>query len=122
MECRLQYAPSWSCKVVLRFHFDSLGKPLPEVREVPFGSMLTNKTEVEDRLRRAQRAILCPTLAPEVFLTGTRNHDTTHVAQTFSQNCVCIRVAGPKVPDLFFFDLPGKTRSLPIPSRTGEPG
>ncbi|KAG8877756.1 hypothetical protein FRB97_003128 [Tulasnella sp. 331] len=58
-------------------------------------------------LRRAQLAILHPTMDTGVFLGDSEPITAGHMAQTFSQNCVCIRVAGPDVPDLYFYDLPG---------------
>jgi hypothetical protein len=77
------------------------------MREVPFGPTLYNKREVEQVLRRAQRAILRPTLDASVFLDDSDLNVPGHPALTFSANCVCIRVAGPEVPDLYFYDLPG---------------
>ncbi|KAG9014026.1 hypothetical protein FRB94_000223 [Tulasnella sp. JGI-2019a] len=106
-ECRLKYGPSWACTVTLRFHVDTEGKPLQEVREVAFSPTLTDKDEVEKILRRAQRAILRSTLDPTLFLNDEDLRITGHPAQTFSQNCICIRVSGPQVPDLYFYDLPG---------------
>ncbi|KAG8879139.1 hypothetical protein FRB97_001919 [Tulasnella sp. 331] len=91
-ECRLQGGPSWTCTVTLRFHVDTEDKPLPEVREVPFGPAVTDKDEVEKVLRRAQRAILRSTLDPSVFLNDEDLHTNEHPAQTFSQNCIIANV------------------------------
>jgi hypothetical protein len=107
MECRLQHAETWSCTIVLRFLVDSTGKPLDEMREIPFGPTLFSKKEVEQVLRRAQRAILRPTLDATVFLDDSDLNVAGHPPLTFSSNCVCMRVAGPEVPDLYFYDLPG---------------
>lgn len=106
MECRLQYAQNWSCQVVLRFQYDAHGKARTEMKEVPFGGIIYDKNEVTTRLERAQHAILNPNIAPESILKGDvqSNSDTL----TFSANCVCVRVAGPNVPDLYFYDLPGE--------------
>ncbi|KAG8988905.1 hypothetical protein FRB94_010065 [Tulasnella sp. JGI-2019a] len=106
-ECRLQYGPTWTCTITLRFTVDAEDKPLQEVREVPFGPPLADKDEVEKVLRRAQRAILRSTLDPAMFLDDRDLSTSGDPALTFSQNCICIRVAGPQVPDLYFFDLPG---------------
>jgi hypothetical protein len=108
MECRLQNAPTWSCNIILRFQYDSAGRPLADTREVQFGPTLDNKTDVEQALRRAQRAILRPTLDHSFFLDDEDLKTGGHPPQTFSSNLVCIRVAGPTVPDLYFFDLPGE--------------
>ncbi|KIO31593.1 hypothetical protein M407DRAFT_67741 [Tulasnella calospora MUT 4182] len=107
MECRLQYADTWSCKIFLRFHVDSTGTPLPHMREIPFGPTLFNTEDVERMLRRAQRAILRPDLDPSSFLDDSDLH-VFGIPLTFSGNCVCVRVEGPNVPDLYFYDLPGK--------------
>ena len=56
MEVRLQSATRWSCKVSLRFQYDSRGNPLLDVHEQDFGPTLYNKADVERTLRRAQRA------------------------------------------------------------------
>ncbi|KAG9036512.1 hypothetical protein FS837_001657 [Tulasnella sp. UAMH 9824] len=106
MECRLQYADTWSCKIFLRFHVDSTGTPLPHMREIPFGPTLFNTEDVERMLRRAQRAILRPDLDPSTFLDDSDLH-VFGIPLTFSGNCVCVRVEGPNVPDLYFYDLPG---------------
>lgn len=106
MECRLQYAETWSCKIFLRFHVDATGAPLVHMREIPFGPTLFNTEDVERMLRRAQRAILRPNLDPSAFLDDSDLH-VFGIPLTFSGNCVCVRVEGPKVPDLYFYDLPG---------------
>ncbi|KAG9012240.1 hypothetical protein FRB90_006763 [Tulasnella sp. 427] len=106
MECRLQYGETWSCKIFLRFHVDSTGTPLPHMREIPFGPTLFNTEDVERMLRRAQRAILRPDLDPSSFLDDSDLH-VFGIPLTFSGNCVCVRVEGPNVPDLYFYDLPG---------------
>ena len=113
MECRLQVGPVWSCQIVLRFQYDARGQTLDPMREVEFGEVLFDKMEVERMLRRAQRAILRPTVDPKKFLDDSDLHIIGHSPLTFSQNCVCIRVSGPSVPDLYFYDLPGKRKMIP---------
>lgn len=112
MEVRLQYGSTWSCDITLRFQYDSRGHPLDEVHEHPFGPTLYEKYEVERALRRAQRAILRPSLNPSLFLDDSDLNMNNYRSRTdelsFSANCVCIRVVGPNVPDLYFYDLPGK--------------
>ncbi|KAG9043513.1 hypothetical protein FS837_009473, partial [Tulasnella sp. UAMH 9824] len=106
MECRLQYGQVWSCQISLRFHVDRTGRPLATIRDVPFGPTLCNAEDVEKILRRAQRAILRPELDPTLFLDDS-DLQVFGVPLTFSGNCVCIQVAGPNIPDLYFYDLPG---------------
>ncbi|KAG8898578.1 hypothetical protein FRB99_007344 [Tulasnella sp. 403] len=107
MECKLQQGPLWSCSIMLRFHVDSAGRPLMDIREVVFGDTLYDKREVVRMIRRAQRAILRPTLDASVFLDDSDLDVAGHPAQSFSANCVCMHVTGPQVPDLYFYDLPG---------------
>ncbi|KAG8913176.1 hypothetical protein FRC00_002893 [Tulasnella sp. 408] len=106
MECRLQYGDTWSCNVMLRFEFDSGGNRLSTPREVSFGSLITDKADVTARLRRAQRAILRPTIDANKFLDDS-DLETNGASLSFSKNYVCIHVQGPEVPDLTFYDLPG---------------
>jgi hypothetical protein len=65
---------------------------------------------VEDRIRRAQRAILNPSKPFEQFLTDTE--DIQDSALSFSSNFVSLQISGPDVADLSFCDLPGAFLSL----------
>lgn len=107
MECRLQFASTWSCDIVLRFHTDKDGQLLRELREFTFGPTLYDRNSVEQMLRRAQRAILRPTIDPPKFLDDSDLKIEFPPPLSFSSNCVCIRVAGPNLADLYFYDLPG---------------
>ncbi|KAG6846291.1 hypothetical protein H0H93_014836, partial [Arthromyces matolae] len=73
-----------------------------------FGEVISTKSEVEDRIRRAQWAILNPTLrnahGARHFLTG--DHGET-LELTFSNSFVSLQISGPDVADLSFCDLPG---------------
>ncbi|KIO15556.1 hypothetical protein M407DRAFT_34852 [Tulasnella calospora MUT 4182] len=106
MECRLQFGETWSCKVMLRFEFNSDGNRLPTPREVSFGAPISDKAEVTLRLQRAQRAILRPSIDSDKFLDDS-DKKISGESLTFSKNYVCIHVQGPDVPDLTFYDLPG---------------
>ncbi|KAG8931126.1 hypothetical protein FRC01_001827 [Tulasnella sp. 417] len=116
MECRLQQAATWSCQVVLRFQYDATGQALAEMKEVSFGPIIYDKDEVAERLERAQRAILSPSTSPDLILKDIHSGSGE---LTFSANCVCVRVAGPNVPDLYFYDLPGVIANV---SDTGKEG
>jgi hypothetical protein len=108
LECRLEYTTNdWSCQVFLRFERDALGDPLENVVEHDFGPILTDKNAVEAVLRRAQRAILRPSLDHKLFLGDRDLKIKDHPSLSFSSNCVCMRITGPDVPDLYFYDLPG---------------
>ena len=108
MECRLQSGSRWSCDISLRFTVDSQGRTLPQMRTVAFSETLYDKSQVQDRLRQAQRAILRPTILDhKLFLNNTDLQIQDPPALSFSANCVCVDVQGPDVPDLYFYDLPG---------------
>ena len=67
-----------------------------------------DKDDVEDRIRRAQRAILNPSTDFRRFLDGEFDSDDTHTRElTFSTNAVCLQISGSDVQDLSFCDLPG---------------
>ena len=71
-----------------------------------FGGVIYDQSEVEDRIRRAQRAILNPKKLPKDFLD---NEDEEELVSelNFSTNCVSLQISGPEVADLSFCDLPG---------------
>jgi hypothetical protein len=87
-------------------------KPLDKVSEVRFGPLITDKGHVELALRRAQAAVLNPSLPDTSFLAcsvdelknGARGNQRT---LPFSRNVVCVDLEGPSLTDLNFIDLPG---------------
>lgn len=83
-------------------------------QNIPFGPDIRDKKSVEERIRRAQRATLCPGISPEAFLSGP-DEDLSTRELTFSKNCVSLEISGPELTDLSFCDLPG-TPSLFLPS------
>lgn len=114
MEVRLQSSHDpWWCQVFCRFEVDTYGKPLPAVREVTFGPRITDPDKVEGVLKRAQLAILNPSVLDAtkfVELTLPLEEGTLPLGSTeqleFSPNLVCVDVSGPEVTDLAFVDLP----------------
>ena len=107
-ECRLSYSDlPWSCKVVLRKTVDKQGQPLGIAENIPFGHVITDKKDVEERIRRAQRAILNPSFSHEIFLSGPDGEPDGGPELSFSKNCVCLELSGPDLTDLSFCDLPG---------------
>ncbi|PCH35504.1 hypothetical protein WOLCODRAFT_145834 [Wolfiporia cocos MD-104 SS10] len=111
-ECRLSYsAEPWRCRVSLRFTTDADGQPLGQARNEQFGELIFNKAEVEERIRRAQRAILNPSVSPRHFLDGL-DEDPDDGERTFSSNCVSLEISGNDVADLSFCDLPGLIASV----------
>lgn len=73
---------------------------------IPFGAIITDKSHVEERIRRAQRAILNPSISHETFLSGP-DGEPDERELSFSKNCVCLELSGPDLTDLSFCDLPG---------------
>jgi hypothetical protein len=107
-ECHLVHSTApWQCIVSLRFMTGESGQRLDPVRMVPFGPPIKDPKEVEERLRRAQRAVLNPTVDSQRFLE--RNQPIIENALNFSTNCVSLEIRGPEVTDLSFCDLPGKS-------------
>lgn len=91
------------CSVSLQLNTAADGNTLPNPQKIPFGEPITEKSEVTERVRRAQRAILNPSTPPDVFLSGA---DTAQEL-SFSKNRIVLHIAGPDVDDLNFIDLPG---------------
>ena len=120
MECRLSNtSEAWSCRISIRWEYGDDGKRADEVSEVAFGDVLLNKGDVEPMLRRAQAAILNPTIPLSHFLDadidtlragGVKVSGSKPLA--FSRNVICVDLAGPELVDLSFVDLPGEFRWL----------
>ena len=88
------------------------GNKLNGIRETPFGGCITNKDEVEDRLRRAQLTILYPDIEESEWLRcppGDLDKLSTrsNKALGFSRNVVCVDLDCDGLTDLAFIDLPG---------------
>ena len=98
----------WSCRITLRFSYDSKGKPLrtPPVA-VPFQTV-SNPKDVEIWLKRAQAAILTPDTDPKVFYNKTSDELKSSEKLPFSFNTIEILVKDPEGTDLSFVDLPGE--------------
>lgn len=106
-ECRLSYSDErWKCIISLRFITDAKGQPLNQIRNELFGPTIFDKSQVEERIRRAQRAILNPSTPYRRFFEGEDEDPDGHEL-TFSSNCVSLQISGKDVADLSFCDLPG---------------
>jgi hypothetical protein len=113
-ECRLSYSEHpWRCVVSIRFITDPSGAALGQARSERFGKPIFDKGEVEERIRRAQRAILNPKTPVQTFLEG-EDEDPEERQLTFSKNCVCLEISGEDVADLSFVDLPGTNITLSV--------
>ncbi|GAA6042060.1 hypothetical protein JCM8097_004088 [Rhodosporidiobolus ruineniae] len=120
MEVRLRSSRmSWTCRIFLRFETHPDGSSIEVVREVPFGPALTSPDDVEAALRRAQLAVLNPSVRDVEAFLKLSDADVLKAKEgkllvansaqqlTFSDNLVCLDVSGPSVTDLAFLDLPG---------------
>ncbi|KAF9461844.1 P-loop containing nucleoside triphosphate hydrolase protein [Collybia nuda] len=108
-ECRLSRSNEpWKCVVFLlrmqngQMHSEQFGSPIME----------SEKSKVEDRIRRAQRAILNPSGQSNYYLTVDHINDTSDAELSFSRDCVSLQISGPDVADLSFCDLPGLIASV----------
>lgn len=124
MECRLsQSTHPWQCQLSLRFEFDNGGRRKDDVREVIFGKPVMDRDNVELAIRRAQAAILNPSIPYTRFLELPERDIRDGKAVdgqkplAFSKNIVCLDISGPDVTDLSFVDLPGTI----TPSNTCSP-
>ncbi|KAJ6458250.1 P-loop containing nucleoside triphosphate hydrolase protein [Mycena sanguinolenta] len=108
-ECRLSRSDApWKCTVELRIITDKKGQPLGQARTEAFGEPIADKAAVEDRIRRAQRAILNPSKPVLSFLDDFEDDATV----SFSTNYISLGITGPEVADLSFVDLPGLIASV----------
>lgn len=88
-------------------------KALNAISEIAFGPPMTDPSLVEDAIRRAQLALLNPSVNPLEFVTYTLTEPEEPLPLNskkklgFSKNVVCVSVEGPNVADLTLIDLPG---------------
>ncbi|KAJ1570046.1 hypothetical protein HK096_004459, partial [Nowakowskiella sp. JEL0078] len=109
---------NWSCSIKLRFEFDSHGRTLSKPREIAFGPEITNQSELELWVRRAQKVLLNPSYDPQKYLdikfdnsAAARDKDARSNELKFSRNVVCLDVRNAGV-NLTLIDLPGIIRSV----------
>ncbi|KAG1746767.1 P-loop containing nucleoside triphosphate hydrolase protein [Suillus paluster] len=121
-ECKLSRSEGpWKCIVKLHITTGPSGQPC-DVTNVSFGSPITDKADVEDRIRRAQRAILSPSIDAQKFLYDSDLDDRTaeEAELSFSKNSVSLEISGKDVADLSFVDLPGLIASVGSTGRDGD--
>lgn len=99
--------------VSLRFITDPQGQLLGQARNEVFGSIIYDQSQVEERIRRAQRAILNPTKQSKFFLDNDDDDILIPGSLSFSTNYVSLQISGPEVADLSFCDLPGALYIFP---------
>lgn len=108
---------AWSCDIALHFKYDEYNRPLPlaNVKKLPFGETILDKSRVELALRRAQAAILNPSRSMNEFLSMSesdldvfrRVDSSKHGIIKFSRNTICVTIHDPSGANLCFLDLPG---------------
>ena len=114
-ECRLSSSEEpWQARVSLRLAVDKYGSPLDKTTIRRFGEIITSKLDIEDRIKRAQLAILNPSTPSDDFLTVDLPFTQTNESR-FSKNSIILDISGPGVDDLAFVDLPG----VYLPTRSG---
>ncbi|TFK21930.1 hypothetical protein FA15DRAFT_644882 [Coprinopsis marcescibilis] len=112
-ECQLSHSNTpWKCEVSLRFITDGKGQLLGQARKTSFGGVIYNKSEVEERIRRAQLAILNPNKPAKQFLEGDDAELHFDDSLSFSSNFVSLKISGIGIADLSFVDLPGLIASV----------
>ena len=79
---------------------------------------------MEERIRRAQRAILKPSKPLDAFLTAPEADAAKKKPSelAFSKNCITLQISGPDVADLSFCDLPGMSFGFSAFVRPGDAG
>lgn len=105
----------WNCQVKLRREVnDETRLPALDQREILFGELITDPQDVEAMLRRAQLAILNPSVESDKFvdldvdaLEGAEAPLGSKKQYSFSENLVILEIKGPNVLNLTFIDLPG---------------
>ncbi|KAG1731844.1 P-loop containing nucleoside triphosphate hydrolase protein [Suillus paluster] len=121
-ECKLARSEeAWKCIVKLHITTGPSGQPC-DVTNVSFGPPITNKADVEDRIRRAQRAILNPSIDAQKFLYDSELDERTaeQAELSFSKNSVSLEISGKDVADLSFVDLPGLIASVGSSGKDGD--
>ena len=118
MECRMitNASAEWTCQIKIRREIeDATGqKILSEQIEKPFGAPISHPPDVEQMLRRAQLAVLNPSVPSDDFV----NYDLADLDEdvpplnsdkqySFTPNLVILEISGPRVLNLTFIDLPG---------------
>jgi hypothetical protein len=113
-ECHLVSSEEpWRAQVSIRLTVDKYGNPLDKTTIRLFGDAITSKFDVEERIKRAQLAILNPSTLADNFLTVHLPFTQTNESR-FSKNSIILDISGPGVDDLVFVDLPGACRAILI--------
>ncbi|KAF9650942.1 hypothetical protein BDM02DRAFT_1001795 [Thelephora ganbajun] len=106
MHCRLsQSSEPWKCAISLNFH-SSRSVTSKNAVTIQFGGTITDRSQVEERVRRAQRAVLSPNTDHALFLDKPEE-ECPPAELTFTSDYVQIEISDRNLTNLSFFDLPG---------------
>jgi hypothetical protein len=106
---------AWACSISIQesFYFHVVGpngaggfSPRDENVVTHFATV-TEKSELESMLRKAQLAILNPRKDPQTFVGIDLASNIPKSQVPFSPNIVSLEIQGPNLPELYFYDLPG---------------
>ena len=113
---------SWKCDVHLHKQYVYEGVKFQKIgasRNRPLGpwteqhaedehfATVASKEEVGQILHWAQLATLNPSTAPDLYKPGPNRRVDESLQVKFSPNVVRVRISGPGLPNLAFYDLPG---------------
>ena len=137
LEIELSDKPNaaWSCKISLYYKYvyentvmrpgrnqNAASKQRPlgpwttqDPETVPFWET-TSKAEVPKLLERAQLAILNPRVSYEEYLPNAEPQPANSCYVKFSPNVIRLKICGPGLPELAFYDLPGVINNPEDPS------
>jgi hypothetical protein len=102
MHCRLsQSTEPWKCRISLTF----LTRSKTAVT-VQFGDVIRDQSQVGERIRRAQRAVLSPN-ADHIFFLDKPEEEWPPAELLFTLDYVGIEISDHNLTNLSFFDLPG---------------
>ena len=124
MECRITRSDKpWECQIIIRWENDADGKKITSWEE-PFGPVLYDRSELEEMIRRAQLAVLNPSVPVKDIVdldTSTLDPEDDYKLPAslgsqrqfqFSESVVCLNLSGPDLTNLAFIDLPGTSPLL----------
>jgi hypothetical protein len=106
MHCRLsRSSESWKCTISLNFS-TSRSTTSKKAVTAQFGDVITDRSQVEERIRRAQRALLSQNTDHNLFLNEPEG-EFPAAELTFTSDSVQIEISDRNLTKLSFFDLPG---------------
>ena len=106
MHCRMSRSDGpWSCTVSLNF-LSSRSTTSKKAITIQFGDVIADPSQAEERIRRAQRAVLSPDTDPTRFLDGPED-ECPPPELTFTSDSIQIEISDRNLTNLSFFDLPG---------------